>query len=88
MPSITVLPYSGKSSKSMGRSGNTDSLSKVPDSIIHETTTINKTLPFRFSQRVAEVFVLELTKATFGHVAQARKIEICRSALGSALRVC
>ena len=33
---------SGKSAKSIGRSGNTDSLSEVPDSVIHETTTTNK----------------------------------------------
>ena len=65
----------GKSSKSVERSGNTDGLSKVPDSVIYDTTTI------------AEAFVPELTKATFGHVAHARKIEICRFAVGSVLHV-
>ena len=33
---------SGKSPKSIERSGNMDSLSKVPDSVIHETVTTNK----------------------------------------------
>ena len=49
-PPHTCLPLrlyricSGKkSSKSIGRSGNADSLSKVPDSVIHETTTTNTT---------------------------------------------
>ena len=75
---------SGKSSKSIGRSRNTDSLSKVPDSVIHETTTTNKhALPI--SPRVAKAFVPELTRATFRCVAHAWKIEICRFALGSAL---
>ena len=32
--------------------------------------------------------MLELTEAHFGHVSYVRKIEICRFALGSALRVC
>ena len=38
--------------------------------------------------RVAEAFVPELTEATFGRDAHARKTEIYRFALGSALRVC
>ena len=37
--------------------------------------------------RGAEAFVLELTEATFGCVVHARKIEICRFALESALRM-
>ena len=32
-----------------------------------------RTLPFRFSPRVAETFVPELSEATFGRVAHARK---------------
>ena len=63
-----------------------DSLSKVRDSVIHETTTTNKQ-PFRFFPRVAEAFGPELTEATFGSVVHAQKIEIWRFALGSALRV-
>ena len=42
---------------------------------------------FRFAPRVAEVFVPELTEATFWRVAHAWKIEICRFDLGSALRI-
>ena len=51
-----------------------DSLSKVLDSVILEKQQ-QQTLPFRFSPRVAEVFVPELTKVTFGHVAHGRKTE-------------
>ena len=47
-----------------------------------------QTQPFRFFQRVAEAFVPEHTEATFGRVGHALKIEICRFAFGSALRVC
>ena len=61
----------------MGRSGNTDSLSKVPDSVIHETTTSKHGLSgffvfvfVCFFPRVAEAFVPELTEATFGLVAK------------------
>ena len=46
-------------------------LLKVPDSVIYEKQ--QQTLPFRFFLRVAKVFVLELTKVTFGHVVHARK---------------
>ena len=53
----------------MGRSGNTDNLSKVPDSVIREMTT--DTQPFRFSLRVPEAFVPELNEATFVCIAHA-----------------
>ena len=55
----------------MARSGNTDSLSKVLDSVIHEKQ--QQTLPFRYFPRVAEASVSELTEVTFGYVAHARK---------------
>ena len=63
---------SGKSWNSTARSGNTDSLSKVLDSVILEK---QQTLPFRFFLRVAELFVLELTEVTFGCFAHVRKTE-------------
>ena len=62
-----------------------NSLSKVLDSVIHKTTTNGRS---DFPPRVAEAFVPELTEATFGRVVHALKIEICRFALGSALRIC
>ena len=64
-----------------------DTLSKVPDSLIHEKKYIKQTWPFRFFQRVAEAFVPELTEANFGHNAHAQKTEICSFAPGSALHV-
>ena len=64
--------YSGKSSKSVERSGNTEN---------------KQTRPFWSSPRVAEAFVLELNWATFGCFVRVWKIEICRFALGSALHV-
>ena len=51
------------------RSGNMDSLSKVPDSVILEKQ--QQTVPFQFFLRVAEVFVPELTEVTFGRIAHA-----------------
>ena len=61
-----------------------NSLSKVLDSVIHKTTTNGRS---DFPPRVAEAFVPELTEATFGCVALAQKIEICRFAPGSALHM-
>ena len=55
---------SSESSKSIGRSGTTDSLSKVPDSHIYEKNN-KQTGSFWFFQRVAKAFVPELTEATF-----------------------
>ena len=55
-------------------SGNMDSLSKVPDSVIHEKQ--QQTLPFRFFQRVAKAFVPELTEVTFGRVVHMQTTEI------------
>ena len=52
-----------------------DSLSKVPDSAIHEKQQ-QQTLPFQFFTRVAEAFVLELTEVTFWHIVHAQKAEI------------
>ena len=46
-----------------------ESLSKVLDSVILEKQ--QQTLPFQFFLRVAEVFVPELTKVTFGCIAHA-----------------
>ena len=51
-------------------SGNSESLSKVLDSVILEKQQ-QQTLPFRFFLRVAEVFVPELTEVTFGRIAHA-----------------
>ena len=59
----------------MAHSGNTDSLSKVPDSVTLEKQQ-QQTLPFRFFPRVAEAFVPELTEVTFGRFAHARRTEI------------
>ena len=64
--------YSRKSWKSLARSGNTDSLSKVLKSVVHEKQQ-QQTLRFRFFPRVAEAFVPELAKVTFGHVKHVRK---------------
>ena len=50
-----------------------------------KSATDKQTQPFRFFQRVTKAFVPELTEATFGRVAHARKTEICRLALRSAL---
>ena len=62
-----------------------DSLSKVPDSVILEK---QQTLPFQFFPRVAEAFVLALTKVTFGHVAHARKTGNSADLLSEVLCAC
>ena len=75
MPTITALPYLFQEIMKINnaRSGNMDSLSKVPDSVILEKQ--QQTVPFQFFLRVAEVFVPELTEVTFGRIAHAWKTE-------------
>ena len=54
----------------------------------HSWRTNKQTNLFWFLPRVVKAFVPELTKATFVCAVHARKTEICRFALGSALHVC
>ena len=66
--SPTCLPLqlyhicSGKSSKSIGRSGNTVSLSKVLGSLIHETTITNKHSLSDFSQEQLRLLCRNIPK--------------------------
>ena len=53
-----------------------DSLSEVPDSVIHEKQQQQTNTVFSVFLREAEAFVPELTEDTSGRVAYARKTEI------------
>ena len=73
-----------KSWKSIARSGNTDSLSKVPDSVIHEKQQ-QQTLRFWFLPRVTNAFYWNLPKSLLDALRMHERQKWYRFTRGSAL---